>query len=236
MLQNITYGNGVYIANNWLDNITKDKMKDFVLSKTKEINKTNYRLYENSLKNTEFEKKEFINLIDKFCKEIVKETKLNVNIKKCYKVLRVIGGEGSNKQSHLYHFDAHKLTILVPLVIPNNYSEKNGDLIIIPNLRKLHNNIILNIIQKIFFQNKIIAYFIKNNFLFKKYKIKIKPGNLYAFFGFTTLHGNEDIEKNSTRATLLLHFDDVFSNSKLVEINRSLYQKKEIKNLGNITK
>ena len=71
-----------------------------------------------------------------------------------YKVLRVVTGKKSQKVSLDFHFDAHLLTLLVPIYIPNREDSDNGDLIIIKNLRKLHSNIILNIFQKIFFSEQ----------------------------------------------------------------------------------
>jgi len=233
MLKNIKYINGLYIANNWLNENLKNSLKRLVLDKIKFFPDSNFRLYEENFTNTKIKSAEFNFLINRFVDEITKNDNLNINLNDCYKVMRVINGTKTKKQSHLYHFDAHKLTILIPIIIPNNKSNKNGDLVIIPEVRKTHNNIVINIIQKIFFQNKFTSFLIKNNFLkifYKTYKINLKPGNLYAFKGFNTLHGNEDIESFSTRATLLIHFDDVFSNSKLIKLNRNLYKKKEIKN------
>ena len=132
-----------------------------------------------------------------------------------------------------FHFDAHLLTLLVPILIPNRENSDNGDLLIIKNLRKLHNQIFLNIMQKIFFQSKIFRYILSKN-VFSKYlqkeRLKLLPGNIYIFNGFRTLHANLNINPEDIRATCLVHFYDVFKNSRLVSLNRKLRQKNEIKN------
>ena len=56
------------------------------------------------------------------------------------------------------------------------------------------------------------------------------PGNIYIFNGFRTLHANLNINPEDVRATCLVHFYDIFSESKLVKLNRQIRQKKEIKN------
>ena len=61
----------------------------------------------------------------------------------------------------------------------------------------------------------------------------MKPGSIYIFYGFRTLHGNLEINENDVRATLLLHFYDVFQDSQLVKYNRSRRIKKENKNITN---
>ena len=131
----------------------------------------------------------------------------------------------------LFHFMLKMLNFLELLILKFSSSDKRS---LFPNLRKLHKNIYLNILQKIFFQNFIIRNLLSTKYFKKlfRYKIlKIKPGNLYMFFGFNSLHGNLEIEETSTRATLLIHAYDVFEDSKLVKINRDKSIKKEIKNI-----
>ena len=60
-------------------------------------------------------------------------------------------------------------------------------------------------------------------------KIILKVGNIYLFNGYRSLHGNLNIERGNLRATLLVHYNDKFKNSKLVNFNRSLRQYRENK-------
>lgn len=141
-----------------------------------------------------------------------------------YMVLRVIKNERIQKESYQFHFDAHLFTILVPIFIPKTKNSNNGHLFISPNLRKINKSIIVNIFQKIIYQNLL-----KKLFGYKKLiktlnfkKIILKPGSIFLFNGFRNLHGNADIAKNDLRATLLIHFYDVFEKSKLVKLNREI--------------
>ena len=97
---------------------------------------------------------------------------LNLNLKNSnkqniYKVLRVITGNKNEKESYRYHFDAHLFTVLVPIIIPKRENSNNGNLIIFPNIRKVRDSLYLNIIQKIFFQNRFTKFLFKNNYIFK---------------------------------------------------------------------
>ena len=141
-----------------------------------------------------------------------------------YTVLRVIKNERIQKESYQFHFDAHLFTVLVPIVIPKTKNSNNGHLFISPNLRKINKSIILNIFQKIFYQTllkKLLGYKkLIETLNFKK--IILKPGSIFLFNGFRNLHGNADIAKGDLRATLLIHFYDVFEKSQLVKLNRKL--------------
>ena len=44
-------------------------------------------------------------------------------------------------------------------------------------------------------------------------------GNVYIFNGFTTLHTNMNIDPRDVRATVLVHYHDIFKNSFLVSSN-----------------
>ena len=209
-------------------------LRIFVNSKLNDHPKTNFRLYEENFKNSiltniDFKKK-IQDLIDKIVLECFKDFKSKKS--NIYRVLRIVSGKKQKKQAHLYHFDAHLITLLIPIFVPNNENKKNGDLVIFPNIRKVHKNLLINIVQKFFFQNLIIRNFLKINIIkkFLNHKIvKIKPGSVYAFIGFATLHGNLEIDTKSTRATLLVHAYDIFDESRLVNINRERAIKKENK-------
>ena len=78
--------------------------------------------------------------------------------------------------------------------------------------------------------------FIKNN-LSKLETLYLKPGNAYVFNGFRTLHANLNIDPRDIRATILIHYHDIFRDSFLVKKNREIRIKKELKNIkSNINK
>ncbi|MDC1255936.1 hypothetical protein N8Z89_00045 [bacterium] len=126
-----------------------------------------------------------------------------------YQVLRVLNGGDVNSQSHLFHFDNYTLTILLPIFIPENKDGLNGDLLVIPNIRKVSSSANKDAIIKIITQNPITRKFLKISMirkLFNFQKIKLVPGNLYCFWGQSTYHGNDDCNQGSLRSTALFHF------------------------------
>jgi hypothetical protein len=145
-----------------------------------------------------------------------------------HQVLRVLNGGDVNSQAYLFHFDAYTLTVLLPIFIPNCEEGRNGDLLVIPNMRKISYNPIKNLIVKGVMQNPIIRFLLKLSWfrkLFPFKKIKLKPGNLYFFWGFSSYHGNEECNPGSIRSTALFHFHKTIKNdgfiSKLVATRKS---------------
>lgn len=155
--------------------------------------------------------------------------------RKIYKVLRVISKSKMYSNSYDFHFDAHYYTMLIPILIPQGINDDtNGHLMLFPNIRKNTNSLIKNFFQKLFFQNKISKNLLKllvSKKKLKYIKLKIKPGNIYLFNGFRSLHANENVDKNLLRATLILHFHDCFANSKIIQWNREYRKYIEKKNI-----
>ena len=46
-------------------------------------------------------------------------------------------------------------------------------------------------------------------------RIKLKPGNLYLFWGYRSIHTNEPCDPDKTRATALFHYVDPHTDSRL---------------------
>ena len=121
-------------------------------------------------------------------------------------------------------------TVLLPIYIPNNKNNKNGDLIIAPNFRKLSKSLLINIIQKFLYQNFIFKKFLQKRIirdLFNFKQLNLQVGNLYLFNGYRSLHGNLEINSIDKRATLLIHYYDLFKESKLIQLNRKIRINKE---------
>ena len=89
----------------------------------------------------------------------------------------------------------------------------------------------MNILQKLFYQSKLFKLFFINTGLVKSKVLNLKPGNAYIFNGFRTLHTNLNINPRDVRATILVHYYDVFRDYYLIKKNRELRIKKEIKNI-----
>ena len=226
--------NGFYCVENFIHNDELQILRKEIDKKLEQNNFQYFFLTSEYLNNSHLNNEEFSSRIKNLLKKILNEYDVvNRENEELYKVLRVVTGKKSQKVSLDFHFDAHLLTLLVPIYIPNRKNSDNGDLLIIKNLRNIHSNIILNIFQKLFYQSRFFKL-ILNNKLFSKFikkeRLRLVPGNVYIFNGFKTLHANLNINPQDVRATCLIHFYDIFSNSKLVKMNRMFRQKKEIKN------
>ena len=94
---------------------------------------------------------------------------------------------------------------------------------IIPNLRNLTNSILINLFQKIIFQNRLFKFF-SNSFLFKLFfkskNIKIKFNDILIFNGFRTLHSHSISISNTEKekARLIIHVFNPFYKNRLDQI------------------
>jgi hypothetical protein len=69
-----------------------------------------------------YKDKEFLQLQSNLVSLNVKEETRSTESK--YHVLRVLSGGNVNSQSHLFNFDNYTLTILLPIIIPNDENNK----------------------------------------------------------------------------------------------------------------
>ena len=228
---------GFHEEKNFFSDLEIERLRDFVNKKLKENNFQYFFLTsetsksaDNDILNDNF----FFKRIEEILKNIIIEYNFSIgNNQRLYKVLRVVTGRKSNKVSLDYHFDAHVLTLLIPIYIPSRLMSDNGNLVIYKNLRKLHQNLILNILQKIIYQNffsKLLNFSFWKKF-FGEQILELVPGNIYIFNGFRTLHTNLPIHPEDVRATILVHYHDVFNESKLVDFNRRIRIAKELRNI-----
>ena len=137
-----------------------------------------------------------------------------------FPVLRCLQGRSGLKQSHFYHFDATAVTALLPLFIPTE-GEHCGDLIIFPNLRPVRFNVLVNVIEKAVLHNgvsqKLVAWAVRRGWL-RPIRLKLEPGNLYLFWGYRSLHANEQCDPALLRATALFHFGNPHHDSRLARL------------------
>lgn len=146
-------------------------------------------------------------------KEIIKEFFDYENEKNyendLFRVLRVLSGKTSGTDNQNYHFDGYHLTAMFPLIMPSDNDNKNGDFMLVPNIRKVFGSKLMNNFVKFIFQNKLTKLFYKTNFfnyIFRPIKIIPEVNSLILFRGFTSLHGSGILGSNKTRVTLLYHY------------------------------
>jgi hypothetical protein len=149
-----------------------------------------------------------------------------------YQVLRVLNGGNVNSQSHLFHFDNYTLTILLPIIIPNDENNKNGDLLVLPNIRKVSNSPNKDAMIKIITQNPITRKLLKFKWvrdMFNFKSLKLEPGHLYFFWGFSSYHGNDDCNDGSIRSTALFHFHKTVRQKSLFSTITSTKKRARVK-------
>lgn len=132
-----------------------------------------------------------------------------------FPVLRCVQGNQGRRESNCFHFDASLVTVLVPVFIPTEGDER-GDLMLFPNLRKVRHNAVFNAIEKALVQNaisrKLLVMAIQRGWL-KPETLTLKPGDIYVFWGYRTLHANKPCGPEITRATAIFHFGDPHAGS-----------------------
>ncbi|MEH6387571.1 phytanoyl-CoA dioxygenase family protein [Pseudomonas profundi] len=137
-----------------------------------------------------------------------------------FPVIRCLQGKSGLKESHFYHFDATAVTALAPVFIPTE-GQHCGDLIIFPNVRPVRSSAVLNIAEKAVMHNKLsqklTAIAVKRGLL-KPITVKLVPGNLYLFWGYRSLHSNDQCDPENLRATGLYHFGNPHRESSLARI------------------
>jgi hypothetical protein len=222
--------NGLVIIDKFLNQDEISYLKNFADIKYFQNNKNNFFLAGENFEHAYVDKLDIIKKVQKLFFDLGAKLSLKNQDENIYKVLRVVDGKMSKEEAHRYHFDAHLFTVLLPIYIPNNKNNKNGDLIIAPNFRKLSKSLLINIIQKFLYQNFIFKKFLQKRIirdLFNFKQLNLQVGNLYLFNGYRSLHGNLEINSIDKRATLLIHYYDLFKESKLIQLNRKIRINKE---------
>ena len=133
-----------------------------------------------------------------------------------YQVLRCLSGATGDRHGYYFHYDSYVITALIPVIIPEG--DKTGDLIMFPNSRPTWKYYARNLVGKILLETalsqKVLKYLTVRNMI-KPLKVKLKPGNIYFFWGCRTLHANEPCDHSAIRSTALFHIVDPYETSSL---------------------
>jgi hypothetical protein len=132
-----------------------------------------------------------------------------------YQVVRCLNGEVGRKNSYFFHYDTYVLTVLMPIMIPQ--TGERGDLVLFPNVRGIRRTYLHNLFDKFLVDNRFAQWVLKQAAKRKKCgatAVVMKPGNLYFFWGYRTIHANEPCDPAQVRATALLHFGDPYRGSR----------------------
>lgn len=114
---------------------------------------------------------------------------------------------GSNQsEAYRMHFDSHRLTIVVPLRIP----DLGGRLIMFPRLRSEPANAFINLLQKVWYKKLSGSKSVEKLKRRKEHVFcDFKDHKPVIFLGRSTLHGNDAFpESDVSRVTCLIHCFD----------------------------
>ncbi len=136
-----------------------------------------------------------------------------------YQVLRCLKGKTGLPHSYYFHYDSYVVTVLLPITIPDG--DQAGHLVMIPNLRKIRPFYLLNMLDKLIVERRLVQRLLRSALLARRLgfvQVALVPGNLYVFWGYRTLHANEPCDPERIRATALYHFADPHAESALRQV------------------
>lgn len=133
-----------------------------------------------------------------------------------YQILRCLSGSNVEQHSMRFHYDSYVLTALIPITMPSK--KDDGRLILLRRRRRIRRLYVSNLLEKLLCDNALTQAILRQ--LYKRYPrcfifIPLKPGNLYLFWGYQSLHTNEPCGQNEIRSTALLHYLDPHATSRL---------------------
>lgn len=141
--------------------------------------------------------------------------------------LRCLTGRSAREHSLYFHYDSYVVTAIIPLLIPSQ--GKRGRLIVSLKPRKIRNLYLINFIDKFFADRKKSQEYYRG--LYDRNSpelvyIDMKPGSLYLFSGYRSMHTNEEIDPDQIRATAIFHYFDPHAQSLTKKVFRLRYKVK----------
>ena len=150
-------------------------------------------------------------LFENVFNKAVKDLKVKIKKSDRYFVARKVD-PGQSSEAYRAHFDSHLLPIVLPIRIPiaRDGLIERGELKAAPNARKFPKYEIINIFQKVYWKKYAseegFSIVSKETRVLTEYFDDYRP---LAFFGTTTLHGNNFVaESAESRLTFLCHLYD----------------------------
>ncbi len=111
--------------------------------------------------------------------------------------------------------------MLVPIEIPKQ--GQTGDLVMIPNFRRVRASYLANLIDKVLLDNKATQFVLRtlmHRGWLRLTRLKLVPGSAYLFWGYRSIHTNEPCDVGRVRATALFHYANSHAQSALYKRRR----------------
>ncbi len=133
-----------------------------------------------------------------------------------HQVLRCLTGESGLKHSMWFHFDSYLVSGLLPIEVPAG--KQSGELIVLRNVRPIRARYVTNVADKVLLENPLTQRILRNiaaRYADRFVRIQLKPGDLYFFWGYRSVHTNAPCDSDKIRATALFHYGDPHRDSAL---------------------
>lgn len=137
--------------------------------------------------------------------------------------LRVVDGPDPANKPMWFHYDGTVVTMVVPIVIPNAGRGQSGELMLCPNRRPFRKFVTTNVIEKLVVQSNVYRRRFLRRFPLERNgaMVPLQPGNAYFFWGYRSYHTTMPCAPGHRRVTLILHYKDVHSGSRLLKVAKS---------------
>ena len=130
-------------------------------------------------------------------------------------VIPVRAGTGPTARSNLFHYDASVLTMVVPIFLPRATIGSCGELAVFGNKRPFRRFVASHLVDMLLTYNSVYRRRVTKAVLDapEKHIVALQPGDACVFWGYRTYHGNLVCAPGLLRATLVLQFGEVHSDS-----------------------
>lgn len=98
----------------------------------------------------------------------------------CYQVLRCLTGNGCRADAMHFHFDSYVLAVLIPIIMPSG--GRRGDLLLVPNVRKVRRSYAANLLDKAFLASPLEQRRLTRMYAYgdpRLVRVQLTPGNLF---------------------------------------------------------
>jgi transposase len=148
------------------------------------------------------------------------------------RVLRILDGSAVDSPPFDWHYDANAVTMLVPIVIPDNDS---GRVALFPDHRPHRRWATLSAAERLFVHNKLYGRLMRRRYESNPsaFTVPLTPGDVYLFRGYRALHATLPWPRDTLRVTLLLQYGHPYGpEGSLLQATRARRQNRRKQRTG----
>jgi len=121
------------------------------------------------------------------------------------RVLRILDGSAVDSPPFDWHYDANAVTMLVPIVVPDDGS---GQLAMFPDHRPHRRWATFGALERLLVHSKPYGRLLRRRYDSdpSAFTVQLTPGDVYLFRGYRSLHATLPWPTNTLRVTLLLQY------------------------------